>query len=391
MTNWGIAFIFLLSIRPLWASGDLCSKPQANISQQSIQAQKIENASIVTCAQRNQAKSIGLDEKRKAIEEQLSKTNIINSLNGYGSNKMTPEDLKDTLVAKALKYQENYDCNPVFKYQEIPILHPTLKPIYLKDNRGIPIDKDYIDYLVVDYKKLMKEEAYIKAGQDMIDKIKERDYGFTFCDPTTLKLATNGVGYKVIEELIPECSENFKHYFPDNQSDIEATQLSKLNQTSEFKNLVACIKSRLSNGVFVKDIKVSASSSALNNTNEAKEKYGEKNFLGLSKDRASTAAVKIVPLLFDEAGVAFDKPVSLDYKGSNGDGTSGKCPYFIPEGKVKEEKIGYYDTEAGKLELDKAKYVNIKVIFDKGSVAKDSRPFYKVEYQCRSIIMTCGN
>lgn len=303
---------------------------------------------------------------------------------------MTDSELQSALVEKALKYSENYECNPVFKYQEIPILHPTLKPIYLKDNRGMSLDKDYIDYLVADYKKLMKEEAQIKAGQDMINKIKERDYGFTFCDASTLKLATNGVGYKVVEEIIPECSENFKHYFPDNQSDIDLSQLSKLNQTSEFKNLVACIKSRIANGVFIRDVKVSASSSSLNNTKEAKEKYGEKNFLGLSQDRASTAATKIVPLLFDEAGVAFDKSVQLDYKGSNGDGTSGKCPYFIPEGKTKEEKIGYYDTEAGKLELDKAKYVNIKVIFDKGSVAKDSRPFYKVEYQCKSIIMTCG-
>lgn len=68
MKNWAVVFIFFLSVQSIWATSDLCSTPNANISQQSSHAQKIENASIVTCAQRNQAKSTGLEAKEKQLK-----------------------------------------------------------------------------------------------------------------------------------------------------------------------------------------------------------------------------------------------------------------------------------------------------------------------------------
>ena len=195
------------------------------------------------------------------------------------------------------------------------------------------------------------------------------------------------------EVKYPPCAGNFTQNFDNNKYDVTPTELSKLLETKEAQEVSACIKSRLAQGAKLHHISITSSASALNNTQEAKKRFCEKGFLGLSEARAETARNKILPGLFDHAGQeSFDfsqVKVQTNASGANGDGTSGDCPYTYTK-SGQEVLKPYYKTKAGQEELDANRFVKVQVTFEDATKrVAETVPHYQPMYRCKKIEFRC--
>ncbi|MBL7663752.1 MAG: hypothetical protein JNM93_01370 [Bacteriovoracaceae bacterium] len=187
---------------------------------------------------------------------------------------------------------------------------------------------------------------------------------------------------------LKKCSVNLGHHFKNNVWLIEKTTINNILNNDSFKELQKCVEA--SNTKQVNKIYIESSSNLFKNGYPANDAFCERGFLGLSKARAESAKELVPPILsaLKLENVSTDK-ITLSYTGSNGDGTSGPCPY---SGESTQKKLDSEDTKA----LEDAKHVNI-VIELGNEKAQEQKPSYSKEvehtdvptHRCIDISFTC--
>ncbi|MBS1957975.1 MAG: hypothetical protein JST80_00745 [Bdellovibrionales bacterium] len=177
----------------------------------------------------------------------------------------------------------------------------------------------------------------------------------------------------------PPCKIDLKSLFPNNKSKLTAVQVAKILDHVKGH---ACYQQYVRNGLSLQKIEISSSSSLLANTGEA----AKKSFLDLSKERADEIDNKIVAAVFDPSilnRVQFEK----NFKGINGDGTSGACPYAYDSGRKNWIRKAFPTNE----QLEPNKRTELNLYFGDGRKSIDSNihsdmmsaPCKRVQFYCR--------
>lgn len=208
-------------------------------------------------------------------------------------------------------------------------------------------------------------------------------------------------------QMEDSCSAKFTQYFPDNKWDINSEELKKDPAYDKFVN---CVKGKGGNPT---SITITASASALNNSvsktdiDKLKSEIDfeeipqglacKKGFLALSEMRARTA--KDFLLSEDLFSEEFKKKlaeknkekaqINLRFRGSNGNGTSGDCPYEIVDGKEKLKK-GYEKGGEKRKTLSDDKYVTVTANFGpKVKSVKEGPTCYSITKSCVTLEYKC--
>lgn len=282
------------------------------------------------------------------------------------------EAFKATMKEKYVEFAKKNDCSPVIKQRHTFAVYPEkVKGKTEQEIRNIV--------------KAPNFEAEKNAYFDQRNAIGIK-HG-SYCEKRT---PSNFGPYYHVSEKFPPCAGNVTGVFKDNQWTSSTLDEKLAGEATD--EVVACIKDRISKGANIHHISVVSSASALNNTGEAAKKFCKKGFLALSEARAKAAKENVLPILFSKAGAnasEFEDKIQLSYRGSNGDGTSGPCPYKIVNGQevLKDE----FKTAEGKKSLDSSKYIRIHVTFDSKTVAVNNKEnFYEPHFACRSIYFECA-
>ncbi len=155
----------------------------------------------------------------------------------------------------------------------------------------------------------------------------------------------------------PPCSTSMDDAFEMNSTELRSNQETKGLKAKVQK----CIDDAKADGFEVSQIKIKTSANALANTGTAASTYGTHNFMGLSKAR-SDSLMDFMDNNFPNQNFSYQ----TDYKGKNGDGSSGPCPYKKKEGcqgtgsECYQLKKGLEDTRS---ELEQYKYATIQAQF----------------------------
>lgn len=300
------------------------------------------------------------------------------------------EDYKKAFIEKYVAYSQKYDCVPTFDRGSIDLEpHPAIKS-FSSEKMGSNQILRRLDQM----KTEMQDPKNIQALNDHMKKMGDQSLDrFYIC---TTRSEVDGSGY--VRGLVTQsqrsmpCAGNFKKNFLNNKHDVSPSELSNLLNSQEAQAVSACIKERLAQGAKVHHISITSSASSLNNTGDSAIRFCKKGFLGLSTARAETARDKILPGLFKQAGqMQLDMSqvkIDINPNGSNGDGTSGDCPYIYKNGQ--EILKPYYNTKTGQEELDQSRYVKIQVTFeDNSKKINDSVTTYQPMYRCKKIELKC--
>lgn len=276
--------------------------------------------------------------------------------------------LKETITDQYVKFAEKFNCDPYIKTK--------YTITYFPNDTKFKTRQEYVAFTQKSTFQAEKEAHFNKYNNLTTNN--------TVCSP---KPSQDIREWKTVAITYPPCAGNVSGFFKDNEW-TSSTLDSSINGP-EASELAACIKDRISKGGQIEHIKIESSASALNNTGEAAKRFCKKGFKELSDARAITARDRIVPQLFSKAGVdATGLVVKTDSTGSNGDGTSGPCPYEIRDGRevLKRE----FSTPAGKKSLDGNKFVRVNVSFKEVKKPVSSNDsFFAQTYPCRSYEFAC--
>jgi len=192
---------------------------------------------------------------------------------------------------------------------------------------------------------------------------------------------------RIVAYEYPPCTGNISQNFANNAWTISNSEASSI--ASSNVELTQCIQDRLNRGAKIHHVSVVASASALNNTGAAKERFCAKGFRELSEARAQSAVDMVLPRLLPDASMYAGDKLKINVSGSNGDGTSGECPYRLVDGKevIKPE---FAPGGARRSELDASRYVRIVVSFEEKMKSAQNNPdFYQPQLGCRQIHFKC--
>ena len=298
---------------------------------------------------------------------QLTHINDFMTFNGKIQNEKTAK-LKEMVIEKYVKYAEQFNCDPYVKTEYALTLYPSDKKFKSKQA----------------YREWEEMGGFEEEKQAYFNKYNSSPNNNMICDPSPNDDIRE---WQTVAVEYPPCAGNVAGFFKDNEWS-SSTLDNKMNGP-EATELAACIKDRLSKGGIIEHIKIESSASALNNSGEAAKQFCKKGFQELSEARAITARDKIVPQLFSKAGAdATGLVVKTDSLGSNGDGTSGPCPYELRDGKEVLKKE--FSTPSGKKSLDEHKYVRVNVSFKeiKKPVSNGDKHYAK-SYRCRKFEFAC--
>lgn len=285
---------------------------------------------------------------------------------------ISKEQVKAALIDNYVKFAEANDCTPVIKHQYTHIEFP----------QGL---------------KTRSEQELQRELEKIPDFERQRDEFFNRYNSNALSRGSYCEKGRAVKQrfhythLIHEpCSGNVSGFFRDNEWNTSSLdqQLSGAGATE----VINCIRERLRNGGTIHHISINSSASALNNTGAAAAQFCKKGFQGLSQARAEAARDRILPQLFSRAGAQnfdFNPYVQINSSGSNGDGSSGPCPYKLVNGVevLKDE----FKTAEGRRELEDAKYVRIHVTFNQSKTPHpDTGSYYHNRYYCRNIRFECA-
>lgn len=287
-----------------------------------------------------------------------------------GKATVSKEDVKNSIIEEFVKFSQKNDCSPIIKHQN------TSRKFPQQD-----FDKEE------DLKKAMRapnyQEEKDKFFRDLNSRALERG---TYCESGYADTRP----FHYVAQKFPPCSGSVSGLYKDNVWSSSSLDSNLASQATS--DLSACIKDAVARGAKIHHISVVSSASALNNTGAAAKKFCKKGFLQLSQARAEAARDKILPQLFSSSGMnpeIYQPKIILNYDGSNGDGTSGPCPYVLKDGVevLKPE----FKTADGKKALDDAKYVNLQVTFEAQTQAvSDNKTHYGASYACRHIRFECA-
>lgn len=199
-------------------------------------------------------------------------------------------------------------------------------------------------------------KAFVRANQSSIDHFYKAQHSGE--KALENNMSCGGVyhyqNWKTTVTNIKSCSGNFQHLFADNEWKLPS--LNEMMNDDRFVDFKKCVDEMKAQGFELNNVSINASSSQLNNTSIAKEKFCKKGFKQLSQARANEAK----RMLSDELGLP--AAISINTMGTNRNGSSGDCPYELVNGEEalkREYRIG----GSKRAELDDAKYVKVHVSF----------------------------
>lgn len=287
-----------------------------------------------------------------------------------GKASVKHEDVKNSLIEEYVKFSQKHDCNPIIKHQYVTHRYP---------NKDFDSEEELQRVMKAPGYEAEKEKYFADQNAKSLSRGTYCESGYANTRP-----------FHYVSVDFPPCAGSVSGLYKDNvwsSSSLDGKLAGEA--TSE---LSACIKDAVAKGAKIHHISVVSSASALNNTGAAAKNFCKKGFLGLSKARAEAAKEKVLPQLFSSSGLAaesYQSKIILNYDGSNGDGTSGPCPYALKNGVevLKPE----FKTAEGKKKLDDAKFVNLQVTFEplKKNV-NDKKNHYAAGYSCRQIKFECA-
>ena len=289
----------------------------------------------------------------------------------FSGTKVDKEEIKKGIIAKYVAFAKQNDCTPQIKHGAVAVIFP----------------EGAATKTAAELKKITDTKENLAAKDAFF---KEKNAKMTDTHMVCNAKSYNQGPWRKVYDLYPPCSGNITGLFKDNIANVSTLDQSVLG--AETNELSQCIKDRMSKGAKIHHISIDSSASALNNTGDAAKRFCKKGFEALSQARAESARDKIIPQLFSKAGQEnfdYSSKIDLNYKGANGDGTSGPCPYKIVNGK--EVLKDQYKTAAGKKELDEAKFVKVQVTFEDAQKKLTSEVSeYKPHYYCKNIEFKCA-
>ena len=276
------------------------------------------------------------------------------------------EALKAKIIDSYVQFGKQYDCLPKIHTRDVSRVFPGPKYKTEQESRNAVRD-------------LSQFQDFINKGRGemAID-------GLVSCSDKP----NPGHGpWKTVSYLYPPCSGNITQNFANNAWTISPSEAQSI--ASSNGELSRCIQESIKNGAKIHHVSVIASASALNNTGAAKERFCAKGFRELSEARAQSAISSVLPLLLPDPSLYAPDKVEVKSEGSNGDGTSGDCPYKLVNGK-EVLKPEYAPGGSRRAELDKARYVTIVVTFDeKINPASNGPGHYQPSLNCQEISFRC--
>tara|TARA_R110000868_G_scaffold61524_8_gene187046 strand:+ start:701 stop:2203 length:1503 start_codon:yes stop_codon:yes gene_type:complete len=187
----------------------------------------------------------------------------------------------------------------------------------------------------------------------------------------------------VVAHETPSCAGRFEQLFSDNEWDMNTSALSSDPEYTKFKE---CVEKMQADGLKLNNVAISASSSQLNNTGRAGQQFCAKGFLELSTARAESARNLMVSN-FAFPSESFSAP---HVRGSNGNGSSGECPYEEINGR-EVLKSEYRNGGAARAELDDAKFVRVTVSFEpKVTPVNNRKSCYQAQIYCTRLNFRCN-
>jgi hypothetical protein len=289
-----------------------------------------------------------------------------------GPNAPGVEKIEESFINHYVAFTKKNDCHPNIKSRSILIEVPGAKTSQYKKN-------EFFQKVKTEEFLAKKNEVFKKVtGENALEKSP-----MLICNPDKLQdkpLKPVAVAYEPCEAL------KVTNYFKDNSADLSSL-LEDLPNDEQVKKFKACLDQEIKNGKTIHHISIKSSASALNNTHG----YCPKAFKELSEDRANGAKDKILPELLPShllAQAGQDNLVLINARGSNGDGTSGECPYEMVNGKEVLKKG--FRTEAEKASLNKNKFVTIQVTFNKSEEKIKGELEFEARYPCKEIYFECA-
>ena len=287
-----------------------------------------------------------------------------------GKAAVKKDDVKNSIIEEYVKFSQKNDCNPIIKHQYVTHKYP---------------QKDFDSE--EELQRVMRAPGYqAEKEKHFSDQNAKALARGIYCESGY----ANTRPFKYVAQDFPPCSGSVSGLYKDNVWSSSSLDGKLAGETTS--GLAACIKDAVARGAKIHHISVVSSASALNNTGAAAKSFCKKGFSGLSKARAEAAKEKVLPQLFSSSGLeadAYQSKIILNYDGSNGDGTSGPCPYTLKNGVevLKPE----FKTADGKKALDDAKYVNLQVTFEPlQKSVNDNKTHYAAGYSCRHIRYECA-
>lgn len=288
------------------------------------------------------------------------------------------DKLKKEVVNNYLEFAEKNDCIPKIKSGAVWRICPAA----LKVEGNTTKAKSEMQRLLKLPENIEKRNKCLShvRGDEGIERLQ-------FCSKTP-----NVSARKAAYRIQSPCAGNFIQNFKDNKWEIpEFGELLKSGKLDG--DLLKCLKHRIANGGKIKTISIRSSSNSLNNTGSAATKFCKKGFKALSEARSQYAKEDLVPKLLEAAGLENpqlgDELFSISSSGSNGDGTSGPCPYAYKDGKESLKKEFYKGGEK-RGEIDKGKYLKVSISFEEKRTELHNQKYYvRARHGCRRITFQC--
>jgi hypothetical protein len=226
---------------------------------------------------------------------------------------------------------------------------------------------------------------YLNNNKESIKESLKNKYGSTYFEKTGFACSGKPqiVTYTGTIPLTSSCAGSFTHLFKDNVWTIarEATR-----SDPKLKELNNCVQKMKAKGLKMTGVIINSSSSQLNNTGNASKKFCSKGFSELSQARGNAAKELITK------GMGFKvepSKVKINFRGRNGNGTSGACPYKVANGK-EVLKPEFRQGGAKRKVLDSSKYVKVTISFQPSAgPIKKIQKCHKIKYNCSSLKYKC--
>lgn len=397
-------FVILLSIASAQAQ-ELCElnhisgyKKAADLSEEAIKA---------ACATYNENKckpeveeiepELNLDPARLAdslIRRDKAGKNLLTDLFKRASNEdktLSQGKLESLMKAKIVEFVKVRNCEPAFGESSVSQDYDDVGgKLTFKDNYG---KKKALETL----EKRMSDPIYKKAFKEKQEAENKKDFYAFFENKTIQDDRRHSVVKFCAKELVfkskgstvgenPTCVGSVSKYFEDNFAELKPE--SEEARLKDQQAITKCITDTKAAGYEPESVTINSSANKLKNTATIKEiqegrGYCGFDFLSLSTARAEFAKNKILPELLP---ISSSIPVTLNPRGTDGNGASGECPYNA-KGAIKAEFTG-----AGQKKLDQYKSTEIIVKFKptkNNTSAPSLRQFARIGSNCSAIRIKC--
>ncbi len=376
------------------------------------------------------ARSCAFQEQKETKIDVASKTRMVSRLKALDSSKDkaagvwgpilemfdhsipkgTPErdKLYESLVDRALTYEAKYHCTGVD-----PVNSPANLMTPMVSVSRIPTNRDEQEALIKFAKTGQWSTILYHLGLDEKRAKESRDHSMevilaarkrngetaedaanllTTCEKTVPYIGENP--WTNVKEMMPDCVLGVESAFASNIDHLDQSITDLAKGDSEFG---ACLQRAKKQGLRISKVEVQTSSDTREQTGDACRKYGPRGFLEFTEARANSIGGQARELIAFSGLQSSSGELKVDrnFKGSNGDGTSGPCAYTLNKDKwgsvvgvkLKDE---YKNTQKASDQLKEYRSAKIFLRFEPKDTPLISKTYdYNAVFSCRRVSFRC--